>query len=54
MTSMFAGAGVMAWLTGVFWTFGGWPAVCALGAAPAGLAALTVWVGIGKNSRPLP
>jgi predicted MFS family arabinose efflux permease len=41
MIGKFGGAGVMAWMTGVAWAHGGWPAVCAAGAAAAGLALLT-------------
>ncbi len=41
MIGKFGGAGVMAWLTGVVWSVGGWPSVCGLGAASAGLAVVT-------------
>jgi len=51
MIAMFTGAGVMAWLTGVVWSFGGRPGVCALGAGSAALAALTAWIGVGKPTR---
>jgi predicted MFS family arabinose efflux permease len=48
MVGKFSGAGMMAWLTGVVWSIGGWTAVCALGAASATLAALTAWIGVGR------
>jgi predicted MFS family arabinose efflux permease len=49
MVGKFAGAGVMAWLTGLVWSAGDWPAVCALGAVSAMLAAVTAWVGVGRT-----
>lgn len=44
MIGKFGGGGIAAWLTGEAWARGGWPAVCALGAATAGLALVTAWL----------
>jgi predicted MFS family arabinose efflux permease len=48
MVGKFAGAGMMAWLTGLVWAMGGWDAVCALGAMSAAIATLTAWIGVGR------
>jgi MFS family permease len=53
MVGKFAGAGVMAWLTGIVWSLGGWPAACALGGGSAVTAALVAWAGIGRPLRGL-
>ncbi len=50
MVGKFGGAGVMAWLAGLVWSVGDWPAICALGATSAALAVIAAWVGIGKAS----
>jgi predicted MFS family arabinose efflux permease len=51
MVGKFAGAGAMAWLSGIVWSLGGWPAVCALGGVSAVAAAVVAWVGVGRPSR---
>jgi MFS family permease len=51
MVGKFAGAGAMAWLSGIVWSLGGWPAVCALGGLSAVAAAVVAWVGVGRPSR---
>jgi predicted MFS family arabinose efflux permease len=51
MVGKFAGAGAMAWLTGIVWSLGGWPAVCALGGGSAVAAAVVAWAGVGRPSR---
>ncbi len=50
MVGKFGGAGVMAWLAGLVWSIGGWPALCALGATTAALALLAAWRGVAMNS----
>jgi predicted MFS family arabinose efflux permease len=54
MIAKFSGGGLMAWLAGVAFSLGDWPAVCALGAVSATLAALTAWLGIGKSLMRIP
>lgn len=49
MVSMFGGGAIMAWLTGVVWSAGGWPWVCALGAGSAAMSGLLAWRGIGRG-----
>ena len=41
MIGKFGGGGMAAWLTGLAWSAYGWPGVCGLGGALAGMAALT-------------
>jgi predicted MFS family arabinose efflux permease len=53
MVGKFAGGGVMAWLAGMVWSLGDWPAVCALGGVSAAAAALVAWAGVGRPSRGL-
>jgi hypothetical protein len=50
MFGKFAGAGAMAWLAGLAWSSSGWPAVCALGAPMAAMAAVVAWVGVGRTT----
>jgi predicted MFS family arabinose efflux permease len=47
MVGKFAGAGAMAWFTGIGWSLGGWPAVCVLGGVSAVAATVVAWVGVG-------
>jgi hypothetical protein len=49
MIGKFSGGSAMAWIAGLAWSSGGWPAVCALGALLAATAAVVAWVGIGRT-----
>ncbi len=51
MAGMFGCGALMAWLTGVAWSAGGWLTVCALGGGSALLAALIAWFGVGKAGQ---
>ena len=44
MIGKFGGGGIAAWMTGLAWSTYGWPGVCGLGGALAGMAALTAFL----------
>ena len=52
MIGKFGGGGIAAWLTGIVWSAYGWPGVCGLGGALAGMAALTALLRICMPSEP--
>jgi predicted MFS family arabinose efflux permease len=52
MVGKFGGAGLMAWLAGVVWSYAGWPGVCALGGASAAAALLIALCRIGRPAAP--
>lgn len=41
--SMFLGGSLVAMLIGIFWSWGGWSALCTLGGGSAGIAGLIAW-----------
>jgi MFS family permease len=51
MVGKFSGASLMAWLAGIVWSLGGWPAVCALGGGSAIAAALVAWARVGRSPQ---
>ena len=52
MVGKFGGGGLAAWLTGLAWSAYGWPGVCSLGGALAGMAALTALTRIRMTAPP--
>jgi predicted MFS family arabinose efflux permease len=52
MIGKFGGGGIAAWLTGLAWSTYGWPGVCGLGGALAGMAALTALLRVRMPSEP--
>ena len=51
MIGKFGGGGIAAWLTGIVWSAYGWPGVCGLGGALAGMAALTALLRVRMASE---
>ena len=52
MIGKFGGGGIAAWLTGLAWSTYGWPGVCGLGGALAGLATLTALLRVRVTPEP--